>query len=75
MVKGAANFHGLSTTRIWTDEDKARLLYEVDYMLLTNSQEFLRANPPILAPDKPAELEPVLWTDHYSNLFQLLMHK
>jgi hypothetical protein len=75
VVKGAANFHGLSTTRIWTDEDKPRLLYEVDYMLLTDNEEFLKATPPILSPDKPAEREPVLWTDHYSNLFQLLMQK
>ena len=72
---GAADFHGFGTTRIWTDGDTARLLYEVDFMLLTNNQEFLRATPPILAPGNTAEFEPVLWTDHYSNLFQLLMHR
>jgi hypothetical protein len=75
VVKAAADLHGFATTRIWTDGNKARLLYEVDYMLLTNNQDFLQANPPILAPDSVAEIEPVLWTDHFSNLFQLLMKR
>jgi hypothetical protein len=75
VVRGAAEFHGFDTTRIWTGEDKARLLFEVDFMLLTNNQEFLKSNRPILAPNSAADFEPVLWTDHYSNLFQLLIHK
>ena len=60
-------------TRIWTDENKARLMYEVDYMLLTNNVDFLKANPPVLAPGVSPDIEPAPWTDHYNNLFQLLI--
>jgi hypothetical protein len=75
VVKAAADYYHFDTTRIWTDEDKARLLYEVDFMLLTNNRRFLKSNPPILAPGVSAAITPVAWTDHYSNLWQLLMHK
>jgi hypothetical protein len=73
VVKAAADAEGFRTTRIWTDEDKDRLLYEVDYMLLTNNDEFLKANPPILAPGDSGRFEPILWTDHFNNLLRLLM--
>ena len=73
VVKAAADYWGFRTTRIWTDEDRPRLLHEVDYMLLTNNDDFLKANPPILAPGVSPEIEPAPWTDNYNNLFQLLM--
>jgi hypothetical protein len=76
VVKAAADYWGFRTTRIWTDENKARLMYEVDFMLLTEkNDEFLAANSPILAPGVSPEIEPAPWTDHYNNLFQLLMRK
>jgi spermidine synthase len=76
VVKAAADYWGFRTTRIWTDENKARLMYEVDYMLLTEkNDDFLAANPPVLAPGVSPEIEPAPWTDHYNNLFQLLMRK
>ncbi|HKD36297.1 MAG TPA: fused MFS/spermidine synthase, partial [Pirellulales bacterium] len=58
VVKAAADAEGFRTTRIWTDEDKNRLLYEVDYMLLTNNDEFLKQTPPILAPGDNGQFEP-----------------
>jgi hypothetical protein len=73
VVKAAADAEGFRTTRIWTDEVPSRLLYEVDYMLLTNNEEFLKANPPILAPGDSGDFEPILWTDHFNNLLRLLM--
>jgi hypothetical protein len=73
VVKAAADAEGFRTTRIWNDEDRDRLLYEVDYMLLTNNEEFLKANPPILAPGDSGRFEPILWTDHFNNLLRLLM--
>ncbi len=73
VVKAAADAEGLRTTRIWTDEVPSRLLYEVDYMMLTNNEEFLKANPPILAPGDNGQFEPILWTDHFNNLLRLLM--
>jgi hypothetical protein len=41
--------------------------------LLTNNEEFLKANPPILAPGDSGQIEPILWTDHFNNLLRLLM--
>jgi hypothetical protein len=74
VVKAAADYWGFRTTRIWTDENKARLMHEVDYMLLTEkNDDFLAANPPVLAPGASPVIEPAAWTDHYNNLFQLLM--
>ncbi len=76
VVKAAADYWGFRTTRIWTDENKARLMHEVDYMLLTEkNDDFLKANPPILAPGVSPVIEPAPWTDHYNNLFQLLMRR
>ncbi len=75
VVKAAADEYRYDWTRIWTDEDAEHLLYQVDWMLLTNDQKFLKANPPHLAKGVSLEIQPVAWTDHYSNLFQLLMRK
>jgi hypothetical protein len=72
VLEGLARHAGLKTLRIYSDDDGARLLYHADWMLLTRNERFLAVTPPRapphLAPAKPA----VLWTDSYSNLFQLL---
>ncbi len=73
VVKAAADEYGYGLTRIWTDQDNAKLFYQVDWVLLTNDQAFLKANPMQLKPGVPRDIQPVVWTDHYSNLWQLLM--
>ncbi len=73
VVQAAADYYHFGTTRIKTDDDDDdKLTYHTDYMLLTNNGAFLKATPPELKPGDAKEIQPVVWTDHYSNLFQLL---
>jgi len=75
VVQAAADFYQWGTTRIKTSGDDDRLTYHTDYMLLTNNQPFLKATPPELNPGDNATIQPVVWTDQFSNLFQLLLTK
>jgi protein-L-isoaspartate O-methyltransferase len=75
VVKAAADEYGYDYRRIWSDEDPNRLLNQVDWMLLTNNKEFLEANPTHLKKGVSPDIHPLAWTDHYSNLWQLLMTK
>jgi spermidine synthase len=75
VVKAAADECHYGLTRIWTDQDDARLYYQVDWVLLTTDEKFLAAHPMQLKLGVSKEIKPVAWTDHYSNLFQLLMTK
>ncbi len=75
VIKAAADYYGYHWTRRWTNEDSKQLIYDVDWMMLTNDEEFLKANPPVLDKDVSPEVDAAVWTDHYSNLFQLLMRK
>jgi len=68
VLEGLAEQAGLKTTRIHTDFDRTRQLYRADWMLLSTNERFLAATPPNL----PAAARKVLWTDSYSNLFELL---
>jgi len=75
VVQAAADYYHWGTTRIKTSGDDDKLTYHTDYMLLTNNEPFLKATPPELNPGDAIKIEPVVWTDQYSNLFQLLMTK
>ena len=75
VVQAAADYYHYGVTRICTDDDSTHLLNHTDYMVLTRNEEFLKANPPVLREGLSPKIEPVVWTDHYSNLFQLLMFK
>ncbi len=75
VVQAAADAFHYGVTRICTDDDDDRLLYHTDYMLLTHNDKFLAANPSVLRKGMSPTIAPVEWTDHYSNLFQLLMFK
>ena len=75
VVQAAADAFHYGVTRICTDDDDDRLLYHTDYMVLTHNEKFLAANPPVLREGLSPTITPVEWTDHYSNLFQLLMFK
>lgn len=74
VVLGLAKKYGLKAVRyekkeVYEDDFRQR----TDYLLLTNNEEFLAANPSeIDNPDMiPAPLEVPLWTDSYSNVFLL----
>jgi hypothetical protein len=72
VLAGAAEHFGLKTVRIATENDKKRLLFRADWILLTKNERFLAAVRPAPPADLPPPKPPVLWTDSYSNLFQLL---
>jgi hypothetical protein len=72
VLAGVAEHAGLSTVRIFSDDDSAHLLYHADWMLLTRNPRFLAQTPSRLPPDAPRAKRAVLWTDSYSNLFDLL---
>ena len=57
--------------RIATDWDGDKLLFRSDWVMLTQSRAFV-AEVPSDPPDDIRPSAPVLWTDHYSNLFALL---
>jgi hypothetical protein len=72
VVQAAADFYKFGTTRICTPDDYIHLIYHTDYLLLSRNRAFLAANPPVLRAGLPTQIQPVAWTDQYSNLFELL---
>jgi len=72
VVRGLAEEFGLKTTRIYTEEDSDRLLNGADWMLLSKNQAMLDAIPPEPPDDVQDDFTVPLWTDQYSNLFQIL---
>jgi hypothetical protein len=72
VVQAAADWYKFGTTRICTPDDRPHLIYHTDYMLLSRNEPFLRANPPVLRAGLSPQIQPVAWTDQYSNLFELL---
>ena len=72
VLAGLARHFGLKTERVATEYDRERLLFRADWILLTKNERFLAAVPAAPPRDLPPAKPPVLWTDNYSNLFQLL---
>jgi len=72
VLAGLAAHFDLKTVRIATEPSHARLLFRADWLLLTKNERLLQAIPPAPPRDLPPPKPPVLWTDSYSNLFQLL---
>ncbi len=72
VVQAAADWYKFGTTRICTQDDRPHLIYHTDYMLLSRNEAFLKANPPVLREGLSPRIQPVAWTDQYSNLFELL---
>jgi MFS family permease len=71
VVTALADAYHLQTVRIFTEPNGKELAYRADWMLLTKNAAFLaetKASPPPGA----RQSAPLLWTDHYSNLFQIL---
>ncbi|MEJ7638787.1 MAG: fused MFS/spermidine synthase [Singulisphaera sp.] len=73
VVRRLAVDSGLKVTRIFAEGRREWLTYDSDWMLLTRDERFLSATPTILSPDSAPELSVPLWTDDYSNLFQILL--
>jgi spermidine synthase len=79
VVAGVAAAYDLRAIRVYSEPNHAQLQYRADWMLLTRNQAFIAATPRALpnaadpnAANAARQLAPLLWTDHYSNLFQIL---
>lgn len=69
VIEKVAASIGWKTTRIGTEKDGFN--EATDYVLVTNNETFLQANPRGPADDEP-EPEASLWTDQEHNLFEIL---
>ncbi len=66
-----AEYAGLDSRLIITPGNDDDSVYRTDYVVLTNRTDFLRQYPKH-PPDHKVNDRVPLWTDHYSNLFQIL---
>jgi len=72
VVRRVAESRGLKTTTIRGQKDDDRQLAPNEWVLATLNEDFLREYPPEpIDPSIPAPL----WTDQYSNLFQILISR
>ena len=71
VVEGLAEHFKFGVTRIYTEANERNLIYRADWMLLTRNAEFLSSHPSD-PPDNVVPRRVRLWTDHYSNLFEIL---
>lgn len=72
VVRRLAEHCGMKATRICAKEDKPRLLSGNEWMLVTANDEFLQAHPSQPTKSDEDDQRVPLWTDQYSNLFQIL---
>jgi hypothetical protein len=72
VVRRLAEDCGLKITRISGEKDEDRLLSSNDWVLMTRNEAFLKAHPPKPAFSADDGQRVPLWTDQYSNLFQIL---
>jgi hypothetical protein len=72
VVLGLADHLRLKTVEICGKANEQRLVYGNTWMLVTGNSGFLKAHPPEPPASTEAALVVPLWTDQYSNLFQIL---
>jgi hypothetical protein len=75
VVQGLADRFGFAVVRIFTPWDGDKLLFRSDWVMLTKNRELVASVPSLPPPPEPVGSKPrvpVLWTDHYNNLFALL---
>ena len=71
VVSALADAFHLHTVRIFSEPNNKQLAYRADWLLLTKNTAFLAATEPAPPPNVRTG-PPLLWTDHYSNLFEIL---
>jgi hypothetical protein len=73
IVQRLADHFRFRTTRIVTPLDEDRLQFRADFMVLTKDDAFIKQTPPEIPADwLEPQVDGPLWTDHFSNLFQIL---
>jgi len=73
VVRRLAEHCGMGASRIYDNGDESRLLSPNDWVLATRNAAFLKANPSDPLDWGADNLPASLWTDQYSNLFQILV--
>ena len=71
VVLALAQEYHLKALRVFTDANGSELAYRADWMLLTKNAAFAALVKTSDPPEHRATA-PLLWTDHYGNLFQIL---
>ena len=71
MVRGLADHYGLQMLEICSDDDDDWDLQAARWMVLSRNREFLAAMSAYAQPE-PVDASRLLWTDGYSNLFEIL---
>ncbi len=71
VVTALAQAYHLQAVRVFSEPNSAQLAYRADWMLLSTNAAFLAQVKAAPNPEARASA-PLLWTDHYSNLFQIL---
>jgi SAM-dependent methyltransferase len=74
VVLGAAEHFGLKIAVVDSEAHAARKIYACTWVLLTRNGDFLEREDVAAEIDEEelAGVEPLLWTDDYSNLFQIV---
>jgi hypothetical protein len=72
VVEGLAKRFGFQVVRIGSDWDGDKLLFRSDWALLTRNAELIADMPSTPPAAGDESRPPVLWTDHYNNLYALL---
>ncbi|MCE5269220.1 MAG: fused MFS/spermidine synthase [Planctomycetaceae bacterium] len=76
VVQRLAEHWGMQATQVQHDcseeEGETQALDNSEWMLVTDDKAFLQANPSTPADTAEETIKAPLWTDQYSNLFQIL---
>ena len=71
VVETIADFYKLHTTEIDSPSEPAQLYYTSYWVLVSKDKQFIESHPAVR--NEPWQKEKVrLWTDHYSNLFEIM---
>jgi hypothetical protein len=72
VVRGLADYLGLTPVKVWNDSDPDAGISAADWMLLTKNQEFLRKLKAGSDADFKFDGPMRKWTDDFSDLFSIL---
>jgi L-ascorbate metabolism protein UlaG (beta-lactamase superfamily) len=75
VVQALADRFGYQVVRVFTPWDGDKLLFRSDWVMLSKNLAFIASVPSVPPPANQPESQvraPVLWSDHYNNLFALL---
>jgi hypothetical protein len=75
IVRAAAEKFKLLSAHISNDSDSDENISSSTWIILSNNQELMDTLSPVASVPDTAKRPPVLWTDHRSNLFDVLKPK